>query len=72
MKLKDAPIKSQVQFNGNKATVLKHGAMGCSVKITESKRDSVSLGNQVLSNETPISSWVGVDPVSDTQPTNIY
>ena len=55
MKLKDAPADSEVQFNGNKATVLKHGEMGCSVKITESKKESISLGNQILSNLTEIS-----------------
>ena len=54
MKLKDAPIKSEVQFNDNTATVLKHGPMGCCVKVTVSKRDSISLGNQVLSNKTII------------------
>ncbi len=65
MKLKDAPINSTVQFNDNTATVLKHGAMGCCVKVTRSKSDSINLGNQVLSNETIISSWVGVDPATD-------
>lgn len=55
MKLKDAPIRSTVQFNDNRAEVLKHGEMGTSVKILESKRDSIALGKTVLSNGTEIS-----------------
>lgn len=54
MKLKDTPIRSTVKFNGNTATVLKHGEMGCLVKITESKRESISPGNQILSNESKV------------------
>lgn len=55
MKLIDAPIGSIVKFDGNTAKVLLHGAMGCRVDITTSKHENISLGKQILSNESEVS-----------------
>jgi len=55
MKIKHAPIGSTVKQNGNEAIILSHGAMGCRVRVKETKDpDAITLGDQVWSALTEV------------------